>query len=277
MPRRSSEWDAAMRSVDRSAPARASHEIWPYLIPEPSLVLGPADPERQKRYVKNWLRIRLAWLYLLRSSAPEVPPQWWRDYLNGDTVTPTPAPTPDTRRGKRLEEVKKVFGHAFDMSHYQPEGIITWFGYRMRELEPLLCQQVIWELFDLGFRYELLQLDRVLVPLHNQPEAEVLREELVAEVFANRDLYQVNELPVSSAAPALCALVPHARVRCVEALRQVIMRWPLCPQAVLCAQPLRLDSNATTICDVEAQVAGFYVQTFFAYAGRAPLVPHIFP
>lgn len=267
-----------MNSVDRSAPARPSHEVWPYLVPEPSLVLGPADPQRQQRYLFNWLRIRLPWLYLLRCStspAPKVPPQWWRDYLNGDTHAIVPSP--DTRRAKRLDEVKKVFEHAFDMSDYRPEVVLTWFNYRMRELDSLLCQRIVWELFELGFRYELLQLDRTLVPLHGQPDAELLREVLLSEVFPDRDLFQVNELPTGIPTQGLAAPVLHARVRCVEALRQVVIRWPLCPEEINRAQPLRLDSDRTTISALEDRVAAFYVQTFFAYSGRAPLIPHVYP
>ncbi len=165
-----------MKSVDHSAPARPSHKVWPYLVPEPSLVLAPTDPQQQQWYLINWLHIRLPWLYLLccsTSPAPKVPPQWWHNYLNGDTHTIVPSP--DTCRAKQLDEVKKVFEHVLDMSDYHLEVVLTWFNYRMCELDSLLCKRIVWELFELGFRYELLQLDCTLVPLHGQPDAELLR------------------------------------------------------------------------------------------------------
>ena len=116
MPAPLSAWAAAMQAVDRSGVARPSSELWGYWVPDPSLLIGPENPERVQRYVMNWLRIREGWLYLLGlpdTPATRVGAQWWRDYLNGDTANPTPEQ--HTRRAEHLEKVKSVFIRAFTM------------------------------------------------------------------------------------------------------------------------------------------------------------------
>ena len=54
-----------MQSVDLTEKARASEDIWGYWIPEPALLVSPADPAKVERHVLNWLRARTGWLYLL--------------------------------------------------------------------------------------------------------------------------------------------------------------------------------------------------------------------
>ncbi|RDX40899.1 hypothetical protein OH76DRAFT_1489920 [Lentinus brumalis] len=278
MPRRLHSWDLAMRSVDRSAPAKRQEELWGYWTPEPALLLGPQNIERARRYIKNWLRIRPAWLYLLEhpyARITRVQPQWWRDYLNGEIEGDTPHD--ETRRSKRLEQVRCVFQVAFDMKDYAPvpDQPIHWFTHRITDPPSNLCPLIVWELHEIGFRYELLALDRVLVPMLNVENADSLREELLSHVFPDHDLYYVHDIPESPR--GLCATIPAARVRSLEAFRQVLVRWPLCPQPVRGTDRLALTSAQAQIETVEVAMVTFYVQTFFAYSGRPPIVPHALP
>lgn len=84
--------------------------------------------------------------------------------------------------------------------------------------------------------------------------------------------HYVFELPESPR--GLCAAIPAARVRCLEAFRQVLLRWPLCPEALRATDRVALTSARAHIESLEVSMATFYVQTFFAYSGRAPIVPH---
>ena len=157
-----------MTSVDRSAPCKPSAELWGYWVPEPSLLVGPATDERVARYLMNWLRLREAWIYLLGlpdTPATRVAPQWWRDFLNGATSSLTPDAS--TRRAKRLENVKQVFSRAFLMDDYdeRPPARLEWFHHRLASLDVSLAPLVLWEVFELGFHYELLALDRWLVQI----------------------------------------------------------------------------------------------------------------
>ncbi|KAI0350259.1 hypothetical protein OH77DRAFT_1413343 [Trametes cingulata] len=270
-------WKEAMESTDRSGLAKPSADLWGYWVPEPALLVGSLSNDRVERYIMNWLRLRPAWLYLLQtkcSGATRVSAQWWRDYLNGLDFA---SGQPSTRAGKRKEAVAKAFAGVLDMKDYQEnQSTVAWFSHRLKHLHPPLCPLILWEVFETGFRYELLALDRVLVPgRRGRADIELEREQLLSAVFADYDLYAVRQLPSHPA--GLAAPVPQARTRCLEALRQVELRWPLCPDIITSAPPLNISTSAVDIEIVERALARFYVHTFYAYSGRAPLVPHRFP
>ncbi|KAI0356349.1 hypothetical protein OH77DRAFT_1495659 [Trametes cingulata] len=271
-------WKEAMESTDRSGPAKPPEQLWGYWVPEPALLVGPIAEERVERYIMNWLRLKPAWLYLLRTSdsaAPRVAPQWWRDYLNGPKRTHGDV---TTRTGQqRYEAIKKVFSGALDMKDfYEGEGAVSWFSHRLDHLDVSLCPLILWELFELGFRYELRALDRTLVYVDpTQPVQQFVRERLLAGVFHDYDLHAVREIPQGPV--GLAAVVPQARVRCLEALRRVVIRWPLCPEIICRVPRIATNMSVDEIETLERALASFYVHTFYTYAGRAPLVPHAFP
>lgn len=267
-----------MKTVDRSGIAKPSSETWGYWIPEPSLLLGCQTQDRVERYLMNWLRIRTAWQYLLdvpNSTVTRVQPQWWRDYLNGELTDTTP--DNGTRRVQRLEKVKDVFGRVFDMLDYatKESSNVAWFQYTLSKIDSSLAPKILWEVFEIGFRHELLALDRVLVPMHNERNAEHRREEVIGPVFHAADMRGVNRLPDHGV--GLCALSPRDRVRYIQALREVLIRWPLVPPEIYASPPLTASSATVTVEALEFALAGFYVKTFYMYSGRAPIVPHMFP
>ena len=278
MPLTLPAWATAMKTVDRSQPSRPNAEVWGYWIPEPSLLVGPKANSRIERYLMNWLRIRDAWIYLLAlpdSPVTRVSAQWWRDYCNGDTAEATPQN--NSRRAKRLEAVKSVFVRAFTMEDYAPaaEERVRWFDFRLRALDHALAPLVLWELFELGFRHELLALDRILVPMRDTPNADVVREALLSPVFARHDLYRLKQFP--TAPEGLCAITPELRTQCLEALRRVFLRWPGCPEELVNAPEITRSLTTKAIEDLELTIASFYCTMFFAYSGRAPLIPHALP
>ena len=156
-----------------------------------------------------------------------------------------------------------------------PSGKVPWFHHRLVDLDPVLAPLVIWEVFELGFRHELLALDRLLVHMHDVPEADSRREELLVEVFDARDVYQLHVLPESGV--GLWANVAERRARCIQGLRNIVKRWPTCPAEVVAGPPLGPHLGMRVIEDMERAVATFYVQLFFAYSGCAPIVPHAHP
>ncbi|TFK81366.1 hypothetical protein K466DRAFT_604560 [Polyporus arcularius HHB13444] len=278
MPKELPAWQDAMRSVDLTQPARPNPEIWGYWIPEPALLLRPQSTDRRDRYIRTWLRMRDGWLYLLRVPdvpVTSVPSQWWRDVLFGPTGR---AHDPSTLNARRWDVIKKVFGTIFEDKQFNSieSGPVWWLGHRINGVEPELCPGIIWEMFDLGFRYELLALDRLFVPSRNDPHGERGREDLLSGLFPSHHLYSITEMP-SSGGAGLCALVPHARVPYLEAFRRVVSRWPACPASIHNASPFAISMSTDDILAREKEIAKFYVDTFFAQSGRAPIVPHQFP
>ena len=259
--------------------APPSHDIWGYWFPEPALLVGPKDEARQLRYLTNWVRLRPVWLYLLRvpdSQPTRIGAQLWRDFLNG---VPEASSSTTTRAGKRMGEIKRILGNAFSDGQFNLETLapVEWHGTCIENVGGDLAPAVLWELFELGFRYELLALDRYLRPSESRsrPE-EARREDLLAKVFPGNWLRAVNTLP-SVDSPGLFAELPQRRVGALNALRDVLLRWPGCPSTITSAAPLQNNDSADTIVSVERELSWFYVNTFFFCSARAPLIPHLYP
>ena len=279
MPSALEAWQKVMDCIDLSKPARPQNEIWGYWIPEPGLLLHPRNPDRLHRYILNWLRLRPAWLYLLRlrdARVSSIPTQWWRDFLYGDTGRATPST--NTFNAKRMTQMREVFDLAFQDCDYAPNNTspVPWFDHRLSTLDPALCPMIVWEVCELGFRHEMLALDRLLVPSRQGSLREEEREELLSGVFPAKTLYSVPELP--SEGIGLSADLPRRRVPYLEAFRQVMARWPRAPPSFYDSHDaITINTTDDLILHREGELISFYVQTFFEQSGRAPIVPHHVP
>ena len=276
---RIASWEHAMTSIDLTQPARPQKELWGYWIPEPGLLLRPQNPDRLHRYLFNWLRMRQAWLYVLRlreARAPIIPTQWWRDFLYGDTGQ---SASGTTSNAKRIAQMKEVFGLAFEEAHFEPAttSTVRWFEHSLRELDTKHCPMIIWEVCELGFRHELLALDRLLVPSRDGNLGEEHRDELLGLMFLNSGVYAVTQLPPKEGV-GLSANLPRRRVPHLEAFRKVMGRWPRCPPSFFKPeQQITTAMQDDVIVAREQELVNFYVHTFFEQSGRAPIVPHRVP
>ena len=173
-----------------------------------------------------------------------------------------------------------MIGHVFDGVfrendiHADSHSPVAWFQHRINAVTPDIAPLIIWEMFELGFRYELLALDRCLVPDTADQFAEARREDLLSAVFPNGGIYAVETLP--SEGSGVCAPLIDRRIPALEAFRRVTVRWPRCPPRIQNSQ-LTIDMDRHQASIIEEDIALFYVTTFFEYSGRAPLVPHEFP
>ena len=63
----------------------------------------------------------------------------------------------------------------------------SFFGQNFTLLEVQLCQEVLWEVYKMGFRLELLAMDRLLCPaggdLYNQVAQEQQRMANILQIF----------------------------------------------------------------------------------------------
>lgn len=259
-------------------PAQPADEIWGYWIPDPALLLGPKDELRQRRYLTNWVRARPVWLYLLHvpdSGACKVSPQFWRSFLNGVPDDPMSI----TRNGKRLLETKNIFSGVFCDEQFDTQNVapVSWHGRTFQNVPDDLASAILWEAFELGFRYELLALDRYLRPMESRGrQDETRREDTLGRMFPGGWLRAVHSLP-SSESHGLFVSLPHRRVSALNTFREILMRWPGCPDKITSTLPLRPADTPGRIEEFEFNLATYYVDMFFFSSGRAPLVPHMYP
>ncbi|KAI0349435.1 hypothetical protein OH77DRAFT_1507471 [Trametes cingulata] len=219
-----------------------------------------ATDDRATRYFMMWLRLRPGWLYMLHlrdAVLSRISPQWWRDFLYGDTGRADQKE--DTRNAPWAQQFMHIFGQAFQREHLdlQPTAPPTWFGHRLVTLDRSLCPQIVWE----------ISLDRLLAPLRNHQHAEELRKDLLASVFPDRSVYSGG----------LCAQVLQRRAPYLEAFRCVLSGWPGCPSSIHTGVPITTVLKGPTIIEREREMVKFYVETFYHHSGHAPIVPQIFP
>ena len=276
MPAGIPAWMRAMQMVDRTVKARPANEIWGYWIPEPAILVSPNDAAKVERHVLNWLRARPNWLYLLRvpgASATRVGTQAWRQFLNGVPE----GSNEQTRVGQRNFEIRQIFGVLFVDTDFVAGdgGSVDWQGYSVARLTDDLAPKILWETFELGFRFELLAVERFLRPQHS-PQDRAIQEDIIGGLFPEGVVHAVPSLPTPHSSGLFSAL-PHRRIKALNAFKAVLHRWPGCPSIISQQEPLRVSDATSVIEEVEFNLASFYVNTFFQLSGRAPIVPHLFP
>ena len=144
----------------------------------------------------------------------------------------------------------------------------------MESVDEELVPLILWELAELGFRHELLALDRLLVPHRQESWREVEREELLSRIYPDKNAFAPTRIPVRPS--GLADAYTFKRVDYLEAFRRVLMRWPGCPNSIA-TDPIYRNWTEADILAAERAMVSFYVHTFVAYSGRAPMVPHLPP
>lgn len=270
-------WSETLAKVDRRVEPKGRIE---YFVPEPALIIGPKDPKSRRRYLFNWVKGRDPWLYIMTHSAFKQKPihqQWWRNYLNHTNLHEASSGT--THTAKEKAEVLTLFQA---ISAESPGAIhgdeVLFFGKPFSSTEAY-CREVLWKVFDMGFRLELLALDRVLVPApsvmsHQSQVFEYERHDLISQVFSNDGLLRVASLPTENC--GLAAENIADRLPALEAFRIVLVRWPGVPQ-LLCTRKFAKAVVEPDLLDLERCAVKFYLDTFYFHSSRAALVPHRFP
>lgn len=282
MPASIPAWAEALLNIDRSS-AISRTDMWRYWFPEPALLLGPLDSDRLGRYICNWTRIRGAWLYAQRRryvdlECPSLKPQEWREILNVSDRTKKEAASgihnrTQLRKCKTLQLLATTCGIT-DIDTFLSASPV-WFCRDLSQTLDHDARHVMWELFDLGFRAELLQLDRYLRPLslgHSYAK-ERERERELARVFPDGSILDRASLPRAS--DGLGSNDAHERASSLEALRKILVGWPN-PPACLQEPDVNRFSDPASLRTFEVQVAEFYAQSFFDAAGRPPILPHFY-
>jgi len=203
--------------------------------------------------------------------------QQWRDLLSLPvTTTLAPAqstsatPTAMTKTAKQRQLMKDML-HAclstdpdLAMNPESSEKAI-WRGQAVRpeEVPPtLIARQILWELSELNFRYELHVLDG---HLHDESPSETARDVLIARCFPGNSMLLVD---VENSDRGLASKDWKERRPYLLALRDIMKTWP----GWNFKGQVDPESEQSMIA-LETIVAGLYTQKFFDTFGRAPSVP----
>jgi hypothetical protein len=139
-----------------------------------------------------------------------------------------------------------------------------------------LMRCILWELYELlSFHYELLALDRVMAralwaeSLHN-------RRDLLYSVFPERNFVVRWSSPLPDDDGGMWSRCINDIFPYVESFHELLSSWEDAPARL--SAPLDARTfDATMYFKVMQPACNFYVQCFFDYFGRPPVVPHHLP
>ena len=142
-------------------------------------------------------------------------------------------------------------------------------------LTPVVTAEILWDLFEHNWRFELLALDRTI---HFQewktPEWGLERDATIRKVFFG-DGFLVGPMPLFN--QGLAAESLPERLQYLRAFRAVLRTWPQAPLTwgEVCLETGKFDAQQVLM--LEESMVCFYCQTFFNYVGHCPITPHRVP
>lgn len=269
-----------MENVDVNAAQFAYPEIIPtdlgYVFPEPALLLSVQSPERQKGCFMTWLKFRSTLIYRMSSGtsdAQPMPNSVWRKLLSGDFLAKGKEAGAATRSQKLKEMAADFLQGCLDAEGVELADMdnsdvpITWNGKAFASLEKDDYEEIIWELAELNFRFELMALDvRVSGQSPNS------RQNLIAACLPRSAAGA--SLLIADLSGANQGLASHGwedRGVYVLALQEVMRSWGGDLPPIIHVKKTFWGQEETE--ELERAVTDHYCKTFYNYFRRAPIMP----
>ncbi|KAF9233700.1 hypothetical protein BU15DRAFT_79861 [Melanogaster broomeanus] len=292
-------WNMGIARIDRSPhQINTAPPISGYPFPDVAVFGRTTSAARAARYTANWLFCRIPWARAVEASQVPYPStKMWREFLNGlpqyitdkDPGSPSyaqyrqlewlqPPPFDPNQKGKSQEcrdSRARVFGARCHRMVHVSRRIIPVAD--ILHLPPEIMKVITWEINELGFRYELLAMDRIKTLLIRSDAAVAKsRDALVANVFDSNSLLNFMAWrPPHYQESGFTTPLWERRVRSIWRLRAVMEAWPGSPARF---KDATLPSNEQADFEAfECIVIDFYLQSVFDMWGRRPTIPRIPP
>lgn len=299
-------WSSAIASIERQRlPGEEKAPVHRYTFPGPKIFCALKE-SRLELFLTNWLYIRLGWIGLVRDLMPgcelALKAQTWRDILRFGMGGPEPTPighgtltavqadmalcglgvTDDLRtvtfaNGQRIHvERSRISGPA-------PPHEVTWKNVRYNFVHEgtseLVHREVLWELHELNFRFDLIQLDACLGKDTSDAHEASKREDMLQKSWGaqGHDFYDPAHIDWPTRNTALADPSMTRRIRCVRYLHDLCGTWTDFPMPVS-EQQMDEDVEEAVGVRYEQMLYSAIQQTFYDLFGR-PMVPprRLFP
>lgn len=300
MPPHCAEWVVALRGVNRRVECRS---VIPKLCtglmyPDPVFMVS-VTPTNRAFAIAAWLSIRPArcgqMLYPSSPQMPVVSASVWRQFFwiykrkpSSPMAIPaepsdTGNPSLDGKLDAATAAAKCMFGPEMAASMNRTSREVFWKARAYDVVDGAVVgigdqavREIVWELAELNWRYELLTLDKYAAPhmwLHEDSAGDRITALLL--VYSPSSSFVLTHSPFPTDDSAICARTRAQRLQAFTALRRVMSAWPGCPMeiqhAVTTYTPSSSDCPESTV--IELQTLRFYCQTFYEYFHRPPIIP----
>lgn len=265
-------WSTALQQVNRDPSNFLRPDIYPtgagYLFPEPASFTSIQDPNRRTTFFRTWLKYRPVLLYRVVDPTASPEPQnnyFWRQLLSDREPN---AQNSNSTRASTIQALVKQFlegcqANAADV--VERLGEIAWDSKPFELLGDNEYEEILWELTELNFRFELLALDALLT----SGASDFDRQQMVENCFSGHS----GSLMVVQLSSSNCGLGDEsweARAPFYHALRRLMASWAKSPVSFQ-TEKLRWKRGEMEV--LERDIATFYTQSFFNFFHRAPIVP----
>jgi hypothetical protein len=289
-------WAQALRETVKN-PSRIRADVphlqRGYAYPDPNSLAG-LSVDHQAKKICAWLGLRPAVYSKSFVDAGQRPPTAngaaWRCVLTLDSSTILPIEqffaTPEAKQTKasRLRmAVKELFGDQLAARLQGLPGVVYWHDTPLQcqddkivDLDPDIVKQIIWELFEHNFRFELCSLD-----LAAAPSEYIDHTNAVARQDAIRSIWQGHKLiiwddPFPRYNSNFQGETITNRAISLEKLQCLMKSWVDVPSTVADGSFYGV-TNDQTLERLEYHIVLFYCQSFYDFFGRPPIIPHRIP
>ncbi|KAJ8089517.1 hypothetical protein PM082_014773 [Marasmius tenuissimus] len=275
-------WVEARSSIDRSRqPGQNETVNRGYAFPDPGYVLHiPA--EKMRRVLETWVRLYsvLTFRYCMPSclASSAWSPKQWRILLG---TTEDHAAKEGSQMAERRNAVKDLLGQCLDFYGLKLEDtkkslVLTWRDgrYGVGQLsEPSLVKKIVWELFELNFRFEFHSLDRKFRGVIN----DLSFNENIQLCFPGCEgIGSPAQIDSKKANCGLAAEKLRHRGWYFSRMCYVMKDWPGGAEAdaFLAGKEKLKDYSDDELLAMEQWATKFYCQSFHKKFGRPPILPH---
>ncbi|KAF8997934.1 hypothetical protein BDZ89DRAFT_1138565 [Hymenopellis radicata] len=254
-----------------------------YFVPRPDLFTNALQP-KVASYLETWLRLRGIVLGCMSEGEPQaLSHRAWRLWLDRGAleIEVTQGGKTVQRKNREKDEVDVLISAARKQGPVELAGEVMWKGRKFEfdgMVGPRHCREILWELNELGFRFEMCMLDSTLSTLASPRE----RYNRIRRCFPIShaplelaDLGQANQ--------GLAHSDWFSRAPFVYALRHVMRFWRI--DVVRAARWLtdeeyfKIDEkrglSPADFEDFEYKVIKIYISAFLTVYGRTPRIPMI--
>ncbi|KIJ65738.1 hypothetical protein HYDPIDRAFT_26976 [Hydnomerulius pinastri MD-312] len=237
-----------------------------YRFSEPAVFTNVSSADSLKRHLANWLALRPFWVgRIAQNPDHNIGPKIWRAFLNSSPNDTTPLEA-DTRAAKLKKAAQDMFGDTLGNNIH------------LANPPPIFMQAILWELHQLHFWYDLIALDRFLLPaVWGNPQLCTERQALFTMIFPSEVVGGTwdGELTGQPLELFLGTINNVKAVAHTEAYRNLMSTWPCVKNALL--TPLTPATPVSKLHEVAQALQVFYVESFFLAMGHPPVVPRKVP
>ncbi|KAG7097569.1 hypothetical protein E1B28_004906 [Marasmius oreades] len=170
MPQCLAPWKQASERVGEHFNPNAYRNPLGYFLPDPQMIavcgLESGNYSTRTAYITVWLKLRHVLCYRLRtSSVTPLGPSHWRTVLGIEKMAfkEKKAAKQKAEVEEMLMEILKNAGNTMSVDLDRLDTAkVEWNGspLEVSTAPTAKLKEILWELFKLGFRYELLMMDR---------------------------------------------------------------------------------------------------------------------